>query len=110
MAPDIIRLSNTLRFTARRSTLEVKSNNESNVLSLSRANKICSKAFVPTFLMAFKPYEIVFSLTGLKWMSETFTSGASTVILSFRHSLIRITTRSILDISLVRFAAMNSAA
>ena len=109
IAPDIFRLSNTRLFTACKFTLAQKLKRESNSPCLFLVSMICSNDFVPTFLIAFKPNEIVFLSTGRKLISDILTSGGFTSIFSFRHSLIRITIRSIFDISLVRFALMNSA-
>ena len=45
----------------------------------------------------------------LKSIEETFTSGGLTSIFIFLHSFIKMTILSIFDISLVRFALINSA-
>ena len=109
MAPDKIKLSTTFLLTACKSTRLVKSNNETNGPPSSLAKTICSSALIPTFLIAFKPNDIVLSSTGWKCISETFISGGEIVISIFLHSLIKITTLSILFISLVKLADINSA-
>ena len=108
-APAMIRLSKTLLFNARESTRKQRSNKFSKGPSASRSSTIFSRALVPTFLMAFSPKEMVFLSTGRKLTLDILISGLVTSIPSLRHSLIRITTRSILDISLVRLALMKAA-
>ena len=47
---------------------------------------------------------------GANCVYETFTSGDFTSIFNFLHSFISVTTLSIVDISLVKLADINSAA
>ena len=109
MLPEKTKLSSTRLLTFCCSTLEQMSKTvlyePLSILSFI----IVSRAFVPTFFIAFKPYEMVFSSIGLKSSNETFISGGRTSIPIFLHSLMRTTILSILAISLVKLALINSA-
>ncbi|GIS36205.1 MAG: hypothetical protein Ct9H90mP7_2130 [Candidatus Neomarinimicrobiota bacterium] len=59
MGPDIIRLSKTFLLTVFRATLAVKSKIVEYFFFSFRDSMICSSAFVPTFLIAFSPNEMV---------------------------------------------------
>ena len=89
-----------------------KSNSPAN--GLLRAASTPSIEFSPTPLMAPRPNRISFfpvfctSCPTPKARSESFTSGASTMIPSARASAICATTLSVLSFSEVSSAAMNS--
>ena len=108
-APAIFKLSSTFLLTACKLTEEVKSKILLKFLCSFLASTIFSKAFIPTFLIAFKPNDMVLLSMGLKFISDMLMSGGLTSISIFRHSLIKITILSMFDISLVKFALINSA-
>jgi hypothetical protein len=104
--PLLMKLSTTLRFTARRSTLSQKSRRDWKGFS-PRAFKTTSTADSPTFLIAERPNRIPAGTT-VKWMSERFTSGGRTSIPMSRHSPMWATILSVFARSEVRSAAMKN--
>ena len=107
IAPDLIRLSSARLFKTRGSTLSQNSKMVLNYPTRVRASRIARAVFSPTFLMAASRSECA-SPTGVKYRSLELTSGGRTVMPIPRASLMYFTTFSVLPVSEVSSAAMNS--
>lgn len=106
-APALMRLSITRRLTSRRSTRQQKSSRAVNGPSACRDLTIDSMAVAPTFLIAASPKCTAPPAT-VNCAPETLTSGGSTRSPIVRHSSTYWTILSVLSISEVSNAAMNS--
>src|SRR5579864_189058 len=106
-APALFKDSSTRLFSSRRSTFSQNSKIELNLPSSLRADVIDSMALRPTFFTAASPKRIALSC-GVKYASLTLMLGGSTGISISRHSLMYLTTLSVLPICDVSKAAMNS--
>ena len=108
MAPLLISDSSTRLFSSRRSTSSQNSKIDRKLRpSFLRAATIDSIAFPPTFFTAASPNRIA-APCGVKFASLTLISGGSTAIPISRHSLMYFTTSSVLPVTDVSSAAMNS--
>ena len=113
-APALTSASSTLRFTLRPSTRSQKSNSDrERAALLARASRMASTAPSPTPLTAPRPKRIPSAVPSsrastVKSMSDSLTSGGSTAMPIARASAMNFTTLSMLSLSHVSSAAMNS--